>query len=225
MAASVLVQAPLEPFSESHGLEKSAAHSILPATEDDSEYSIHTIDGLVRQRARLYPHTHVVSYPSSGTAFVDYTLQQLDVFAWRAARIYEADVPARLSSAQKLAVVALLGPSNLEYLVTMLALAKLGHTVLLLSTRIPQPAVESLLESTGAEVLIADQAYLGLASAVQAARGTTRILEFVQRDSFEFPIETYVDTRLDRQLDPEVEKNNIIWIIHSSGRLHFPTCC
>lgn len=225
MPASVYIPSPLETFKvedEAQECTKSTIHSNVYAIRDghdeaQDDSSLPTIDALMRRRARLYPDTHVVSYPSSGINFIDYTLQQLDVFAWRAAKVYERDLPVRLSSAQKPTVVALLGPSNLEYLITMLALTKLGHTVLLLSTRIPQIAVESLLEATGATTLIAEARHMQLATQVRDSMASVQVLELAERKVFEFSVDVRGDTRMNSHLDPEIEKNNIAWIIHSSG--------
>jgi acyl-CoA synthetase (AMP-forming)/AMP-acid ligase II len=144
-------------------------------------------------------------------------MEELDVFAWRVAKYYEKDIPCRSSSTEKPAVVALLGPSNIEYLVTLLALSKLGHTVLLLSTRIPQPAVENLLTRTEGTVLVYESRFSELASRVQGSM-SVRLLELAGRPVFEFPVEMRGDTRLDYNLDPEIEKDNISFIIHSSGK-------
>lgn len=223
MPASVYVPSHLETRSTEDETIKHAgsvfkSHNLSisqeEAGEDDS--SLRTVDGLMRRRARLHPNTHAVSYPSSGIAFVDYTMQDLDVFAWRVAKHYEKDLPSRASSQEKPAVVALLGPSNLEYLITVLALTKLGHTVLFLSTRIPQPAIESLLTMTGATTLMVDQRYAELASRVQGSM-SLELLEIAGRPVFDYAVEIRGDTRLDSRLDPEIEKSNIAFIIHSSG--------
>jgi len=144
-------------------------------------------------------------------------MQQLDVFAFRVARHYQALIPTRKSSSEKPTTVALLGPSNFEYLVTMLALAKLGHTVLFLSTRISQAAVDSLLATTGAKYLLADSQYSSTASEAQKSLPDLYIGQIVTSDIFEFPIEVHADTRLDYQLDHSIEASNNIFIIHSSG--------
>lgn len=208
MPASVYVPSHLENRTQLVQLSKP------PPKDDDS--SLRTVDALIRRRALLHPHDHAVSYPSSGTTFQDYTLRQLDVFAWRVAKHYETQLPVRKSSAEKPAVVALLGPSNLEYLITMLALSKLGHTVLLVSTRIPQVAIESLLNVTGASALVVDEKFLETATKVQE-NVAVEILPIAARDVFEFPIDAHGDTRLDG-LDPEVETNHVAFIIHSSGK-------
>lgn len=214
MPASVYVPSPVEAVKVSLE-EKPAPSTQTRAVEDDS--SMVTVDDLVRLRARQHPDAHAISYPSSGINFVDYTMQQLDVFAWRVAKYYEAQLPVRTSSAEKPIVVALLGPSNLEYLATMLAMTKLGHTALLLSTRIPQPAIENLMTVTGARTLITDARYVPLATEVQNAMPDTELLRIAARSDFEFPIDVVGDTRMTGHLDPEVEKDNLAFIIHSSG--------
>lgn len=222
MPVSVHVASPLPAsYGAVQGEQDHDIHTRTAVVDDDSDddSSLRTVDGLVRRRARLHPSDHAVSYPSSGTTFVDYTMRQLDVFAWRTAKHYESRLPPpRTSSAQKPAVVALLGPSNLEYLVTLLAMAKMGHTALLLSTRIPQPAVESLLEVTGAEALVFDLRYADLAAKVAGGMPSVKLCDIAPRGVFEFPVDVHGDTRLDSQLDPEIEKDNIVFIIHSSGQ-------
>ncbi|KAI1337040.1 hypothetical protein F5Y15DRAFT_426193 [Xylariaceae sp. FL0016] len=200
---------------------KSHADTQLREVEDDS--ALRTVDDLVRNRAQAFPHSVAVSYPSSGIEYVDYTLQQLDVFAYRVAKHYQELVPMRASSAEKPKVVAVLGPSNLEYLVTMLALTKLGHTVLFLSTRISQEAIESLMTVTGAQVILADSRFTEIATqSAQKLPSPAGISEIASRNIFEFPIEIYADTRMDHALDHEVETLHNIYIIHSSGSTGLP---
>ncbi|VUC21837.1 unnamed protein product [Clonostachys rosea] len=219
MAAPDVVSA-LEGIGIEH-VETSTSNQATFIDVDNDDSSLRTVDSLVRRRAAHHPSSHIVSYPSTGIQFVDYTMQQLDVFAWRVAKYYEKDIPIRVSSSEKPRVVALLGPSNLEYLVTLLALTKLGHTALLLSTRIPQPAIESLLSSTGSSVLLSDARYQDMAEKVQDSMGT-EIFNIVGRSAFEFPIEAHSDTRFDSHLDPAIETNNIAFIIHSSGSTGLP---
>ncbi|KAH7135334.1 male sterility protein [Dendryphion nanum] len=207
----------------SHPSSKASIHQKVTATHeivDDS--SLHTVDALIRHRARTNPHATIVSYPSSGIEFVDYSMQQLDVFAYRAARHYQSLIPARKSSQIKPTTVALLGPSNFEYLVTMLALTKLGHTVLFLSTRISQLAIENLMHTTGATHLLADSRYQKVATQVQQTIPHIHINEIAVSSVFDFPIEIHADTRMDYQLDPLIETRNNIYIIHSSGSTGLP---
>ncbi|KAM0327071.1 hypothetical protein ACHAQA_006196 [Verticillium albo-atrum] len=188
--------------------------------EDDS--TIRTVDDLVRRRARSNPDKVIVSYPSSGIEYVNYTMRQLDVFAYRAAKVYQQSIPARQSSAEKPLMVAVIGPSNFEYLITMLALTKLGHTTLFLSTRISQEAVENLITTTGAQVLVADPRYTSTAETAQQSIPGLKILDIVNRSAFDFEIEVHADTRLDAHLDPAIETDNRVYVIHSSGSTGLP---
>lgn len=185
------------------------------ALEDDS--TIQTVDELVRRRARTHAHHVVVSYPCSGIEYVDYTMQQLDVFAYRVASVYQPHVPARTSPAEAPRVVAILGPSSLDYLVTILALTKLGHTVLFLSTRITQEAVDNLLVSTGASFLLHDARFEGVAAAAKEAIPGFGAAEIATGAAYNFPVEAYADTNLTSSLDPAIETTHNVFIIHSSG--------
>jgi acyl-CoA synthetase (AMP-forming)/AMP-acid ligase II len=210
--AQIALPTPL-PQPSTHSLPQSLRHDTVSL--DDTP--IRTVDALVRHRARINPHATIVSYPSSGVDFVDYSMQQLDVFAYRVARHYQASIPLRSSSKVTPTVVAVLGPSNFEYLVTMLALTKMGHTVLFLSTRISKLAVETLIETTGATYLLADARYLQLATNVQKTLPSLHVDSIAGSSVFQFPIEVHADTRMDYQLDPSIEETNNIYIIHSSG--------
>ncbi|KXH69000.1 male sterility protein [Colletotrichum salicis] len=190
---------------------------------DNDDSTLKTVDELVRRRARAHPDQVIVSYPSSGITYVDYTMRQLDVFAYRVAKFYEQRIPSRLNSDEKPTTVAVLGPSNFDYLVTMLALTKLGHTTLFLSTRISQEAIESLISVTGAKFLLADKRYLETAEgAKQQTLPRLDVLEIAGQSTFDFPIEVHADTRLDYGRDLSVEANNLIYIIHSSGSTGLP---
>ena len=193
--------------------EKSIETPQLPKDEGPPQ----TVDALVRNSAQTFTTQTILSYPSSGIQYVDYTMQQLDVFAYRVACHYQNRLPVRLSSKEKPKVIAVLGPSDLEYLVTMLALIKLGHTILFLSTRISQEAVESLMRTTGAETLLIDVRHQDTADGVKTLLPSIHVFEIASRTVFEFPIETHADTRLDRSLDHSIETSNIVYIIHSSG--------
>ncbi|KAH7021401.1 thermosensitive gluconokinase [Microdochium trichocladiopsis] len=184
--------------------------------------AIRTVDELVRRRARAHPDRVIVSYPSEGTRYVDYTMQQLDVFAYRVAKAYEQQLPVRQSSAESPMTVAILGPSNFDYLITMLALTKLGHTILFLSTRISQEAVNNLITTTGAVCLLVDPKYMTTAESAQKSIKKLNVLEILGKASFDFPIDVHADTRIDSHLDPSVETNNLIYIIHSSGSTGLP---
>lgn len=183
--------------------------------EDDKP---RTYDELLRSRARSDPNLPVLYYPSSGIDYVGYTFQQLDVFAYRVATKLQKRIPTRTESSAPRRVVALLGPSNLEYLVTLMAVIKWDHTVLFLSTRISPVAIESLAKTTGTEYLIADGKFAEASETVRTVIPELQVLPMPTRNDFEFPIESRPDTHLDKGLDTVIEMDQVVYIIHSSGR-------
>ncbi len=184
-----------------------------------------TVDASMRQRSEEAPDLKLVSYPSSGINYVDYTARQLDTFAFRVAQQYAVTMPPRSTSSQTATVVGLLGPSNFDYLITILALTKLGHTVLFLSTRISPAAYKSLLKATGAEHLLIDDSFRNLAETLSPDLSKLKIAGVAKSAVYESegPVGTIEsDTCLTHQLDPEAEKKQLAWIIHSSGSTGLP---
>ncbi|KAL7940944.1 acetyl-CoA synthetase-like protein [Trichoderma barbatum] len=222
MPATILI-----PSSRSEPPNNSTGQILTPssvptANAFKADSTLRTVDALVRQRAIYCPQDHIVSYPRAGIDFIDYNLQELDVFAWRVASRYAQYIPARKTSNEKPRVVAILGLSNFEYLITLLALTKLGHTVLLVSTRITVEAVESLVNATSAATIITDKRHSNTAKEVQELVPSLQLLEIADRAVFEYSIEAHGDTQLDSQLDAEIETWNIAFIIHSSGSTGHP---
>ncbi|EKG10532.1 AMP-dependent synthetase/ligase [Macrophomina phaseolina MS6] len=184
-----------------------------------------TVDELMRSRSRTDPDLPLISYPSSGIEYVDYTPRQLDVFAYRVAQKYNESIPQRTSSNEKPAVIGLLGPSNLEYLVTMLALTKLGHTVMFMSTRISQEAHASLLNATGSRHMVIDKSFADMVAALKRDNiPDLAVIPIAGAESYNQPVTAAddVDTRMDQHLDPEIEQAHVAWIIHSSGSTGLP---
>lgn len=94
-----------------------------------------TINELISLRAQQSGNDRpIVAYPHEGTDYVDWTPKQLDALVERAAVHYSAIVPQRVSSDDAVQVVGLLGNSDLDYLVAFLAISRLGHSALLLSS-------------------------------------------------------------------------------------------
>jgi acyl-CoA synthetase (AMP-forming)/AMP-acid ligase II len=182
-----------------------------------------TIDELVRQISGERSRDPVVSYPSSGIEYVDYTAAQLDVFALRVAQKYKAFIPQRLSSQDPEIVVGLLGPSNFEYFVSILALTKLGHSVLFLSTRISTAAYVSLFQQTGSKHLLIDPSFRETASQLSSVLPAVHVSEITDESTYNYPIlDAETDTRLCNHLESNIESSKIAWIIHSSGSTGLP---
>ncbi|KAL4895444.1 hypothetical protein BDV59DRAFT_200088 [Aspergillus ambiguus] len=182
-----------------------------------------TVDELIRHRASLGPSQPIISYPAAGVEYVDYPLCQLDIFAFRVAKALESRVPPRSSSKIAPAVMAMLGPSDLNYLVMLLALAKLGHTGLLLSTRISVEAYVSLLERTHSRHMFIHSSFRDTAEELKKQLPDLQVDEIPCADVYHYPITTGdIDTNLTPWLDSTVESNYIAWIIHSSGSTGLP---
>ncbi|EAU33556.1 conserved hypothetical protein [Aspergillus terreus NIH2624] len=182
-----------------------------------------TVDELIRHRASLGVSQPIISYPSSGIEYVDYPLQQLDIFAFRVAKLLESRVPPRSSSKTTPAVMAMLGPSNLNYLVMLLALAKLGHTGLLLSTRISVEAYVSLLERTQSRHMFIHASLRDTAKEIKKRLPDLHVDEIPTEEVYNYPITTNeVDTNVTPWLDMAAESNHVAWIIHSSGSTGLP---
>ncbi|PYH44175.1 putative NRPS-like enzyme [Aspergillus saccharolyticus JOP 1030-1] len=200
-----------------------------PLAKDDSvafqtsQKEPSTIDELVRQRASLGPAQPVISYPHTGIEYVDYPLRQLDVYAFRVAEVLAKRIPPRTSSAETPAVMSLLGPSDLNYLVMLLSLAKLGHSGLLLSTRISVDAYVSLLERTQSRHIFIHPSFRETAEEVKKRVPDLLIDEIPTEDCYDFPVpDDEIDTNLTPSLDPATEAKHIAWIIHSSGSTGLP---
>lgn len=140
---------------------------------------------------------------------------QLDVFVEAASIHYASVIPQRRSPEDPVQVVGLLGPSDFEYLITLLAISRLGHTVLFLSTRIAKDAYVSLIENTHASFLIAHPAFRKVAESAGERTGVA-VQSILEREDYENS-STGMASLPPTQLDGQTEAKHICWIIHSSG--------
>jgi acyl-CoA synthetase (AMP-forming)/AMP-acid ligase II len=217
----------IPPSEPGHGphIEEKMHHNLVPAKQAATTESVvlpRTIDELMRTQAEASPHEPVVSYPSSSINYVDYSVRQLDTFAYRVAQQYKHDFPPRTSSSQKATVIALLGVSDFDYIITLLALTKLGHTVLLLSPRISQPAYAHLLTKTGSKHLIIQPSFQEKASDLQAEFSDLFVREIATQAGYGHPVTEAVSTNMSPNLELDKEMQQIAWIFHSSGSTGLP---
>lgn len=182
-----------------------------------------TIDELIRSRAKAFPDEKILGYPDESGDYVEYTYNDLDTYAFRAAQHYAKVIPQRTSSNEKERVVGLLGTSNLDYLITALALSKLGLTVLFLSTRISPIAYQSLLENTSSEHILADDSFLTIAEQLRRSLPNLTVTKVASISSLDQDVPSGISsTRLDSALDLNAESKKFSWIIHSSGSTGLP---
>lgn len=182
-----------------------------------------TIDELMRLRAFQQPNEPILAYPVHNTDYLEYTYRELDVFAYYVGQQYVQRITQRRSSAEKEKVVALLGPSNLDYLISVLALTKSGFTVMFLSTRLSDAAYLSLLESTQCRDLITHESFSMTTERLCKTMPDLSAHPIAQPTSYAFPTQgNDQNTCLDFQLDLDLEAQKICWIIHSSGSTGLP---
>ncbi|KAF2101646.1 NRPS-like enzyme [Rhizodiscina lignyota] len=185
--------------------------------------SIDTIDDLLRQRAQEpLADEPIVAYPSCGTDYAFYTPRQLDTLVEQAAVHYAQFVPQRLSSADPVQVIGLLGPSSFDYLITLLAVSRLGHSVLFLSTRISENAYVNLIEETKASTLLIHPNFREVSKKVQK-RTKVHVQPICGWEDDDAPALSNPAKRLPtNHLDGSLEADHVCWIIHSSGSTGLP---
>ncbi|KAL4946672.1 hypothetical protein BDV06DRAFT_231756 [Aspergillus oleicola] len=218
--ASPAVLRPVTPSSERSNEALTLSSHASPATSvtEVDESAIYTIDDLLRARAEGDKADEpIVAYPSEGTEYRYYTPRELHNLVEAASVTYAKTIPQRRTSDDPVQVVGLLGPSDFEYLITLLAVSRLGHTVLLLSTRIAEDAYVSLIESTKASFLIAYSAFEAVARNV-TERTRAALQPVLAREEYIDVMEKLPEA----QLDGIAENKHITWIIHSSGSTGHP---
>lgn len=136
-----------------------------------------------------------------------------------AANHYATKIPRRVRTSDPVQVVALVGPSTFEYLITLLAVSRLGHTVLFLSTRISEEAIISLLEATSAKFIITHSLFSKIGSEVSQKTGT---LQLPLLDGQVLNSNARVQSVSSFELNDPKEQQKIAWIIHSSGSTGLP---
>ncbi|KAL7266211.1 hypothetical protein RUND412_011252, partial [Rhizina undulata] len=187
------------------------------------------IDELLRIQYKRIPNVPVVSYPSEGvTVYEHFTPSDFDRFANGAAKQYSkflADNTTFTLSNSGQRVVALLGPSNLDYLVSIFALSRLGYTVLFLSTRISEAAFVHLFEKTGCTDVAIHPSFAKTIARVKEIYGDDlNVFNITPRSEYALGENSSPngDDSAPLEIDPEVQGKKIAWIIHSSGSTGLP---
>ncbi|KAL8341782.1 hypothetical protein RB601_005363 [Gaeumannomyces tritici] len=181
------------------------------------------VDDLIRERASTISDAPLITYPNSAVRcaeWVEYTARDLDTFVDEAAKelTRQGLVPKERKSA-KSEVVALLGHSDLDYAITILALTRMGFAVLFLSTRLHTEAYVSLLDKCECFRIVTTSKY---ADTVRSVRGTGRELEtfdVVPKAIYGLPSTT---PRFEKQTEFEDQSGVCAFIVHSSGSTGLP---
>jgi acyl-CoA synthetase (AMP-forming)/AMP-acid ligase II len=180
--------------------------------------AVRTIDELLRDCVVNRPDTAIISYPSSGNEFVDYTYAQINEMVDRAARRYSKILPKiRATSDDPRITVAVLGISNFSYIITYFALQRLGLTCLFLSTRLQENAFLHLFNTTNCDVVLAQPQFMAIMERTKKLKEDA--LAVLPMADWEYVSSSQSDDGepLPTTLDPEKETLEAGWIIHSSG--------
>lgn len=124
------------------------------------------------------------------------------------------------ASSSKAEVVGLLGPSNLDYIITILTLSRMGFSVLFLSTRLPTEAYVSLLEKTECTRIVAAPKFSSIVSKVN---DVYPLEEFALPDRSVWAQKPAPGApRFVRQTELINEEDTVAFIVHSSGSTGLP---
>ncbi|KAL8377138.1 hypothetical protein RB595_008015 [Gaeumannomyces hyphopodioides] len=184
---------------------------------------LNCVDDLIRERASTIPDAPLITYPNSPVRcadWVEYTARDLDTFADEAAKeLTGRGLMPKERKSTKSEVVALLGHSDLDYAITILALTRMGFAVLFLSTRLHTEAYASLLGKCDCFRIVTTSKY---ADTVRNIRGTGRELEtfdVVPKAVYGLPPAT---PRFEKQIEFEDQSSVCAFIVHSSGSTGLP---
>ena len=119
-------------------------------------------------------------------------------------------------------MIALLGPPDLEYIITFFALARLGFTSLCLSIRLAPIACEKLIRETGAVAMIRGISSQ-IISIVAQLQELVQIKTIIQTTRADFDKPTSMEPRFQRRnINRDAEKEWTLAILHSSGTTGLP---
>ncbi|KAF2210500.1 hypothetical protein CERZMDRAFT_113395 [Cercospora zeae-maydis SCOH1-5] len=178
-----------------------------------------TVDELIKLRTLQQGcDDPIISYPYEGTRYIDYSIKDIDHLIEQAACVLATTVQQRLKSSDPVQTIAFLGDSDLGYLISFLAVSRLGHAALLLSTRITGEACEHLINVCEAATLIIHPSYAPAAASIKAKVPTLKLATILDGRTLQGRT-----ARLPQaSLDLDQETHNKSFIIHSSGSTGLP---
>lgn len=187
------------------------------------EEPILSLNRLFDLRVRSQPDEVVVAFPrvhpSRAYEYDQITYRQLDALVGQAAVAYSERLPPRRQG-QPLLTVGLLAESGFDYVVTELALARLGHCVLLLSPNNSAPAIASLLQTTKAAHLLHSELYTE--AALDSVKDITPAVLVQPWVPIRETGSSLADPSPRSALSQAQESLEPAFIVHSSGSTGFP---
>ncbi|KAL8680911.1 MAG: hypothetical protein Q9186_002923 [Xanthomendoza sp. 1 TL-2023] len=178
------------------------------------------VDDLFKARAKDKLQRPLLAFPKSERGVSDFetfTGRDLDRFIEHVARYYmHADLKVN-----HLARVALLGPTNIEWIATFYGLLRAGFAVLTLSPRLSAKAIVNLMSETQCESIIHPDAPQLLRVVDQAkSLAAIQTISMMSRTAFDRPLTD--EPPLARDIDKNKEAERLVVILHSSGSTGLP---
>ncbi|MCJ1381650.1 hypothetical protein MMC17_004761 [Xylographa soralifera] len=172
-----------------------------------------------RHRAADPVQVPLMAFPKLGFADYEYfTGKILDRFTDTAAWHY---MKIRLRTQTDLRRVALLGPTNLDWVVSLFGLSRAGYTVLTLSPRLSAQAIVKLMQETHCECLI----YYELPQLLAVLREIASLMSLqtypvLSRHDYDKPEDSAPP--FERDINVAEERGRPATIVHSSGSTGLP---
>ncbi|KAK8156696.1 hypothetical protein BKA80DRAFT_312992 [Phyllosticta citrichinensis] len=187
------------------------------------EGQLNCINDLILHKARTVPNTPMIAYPASkdgGSLLLEYTSRDIDLFVDAVAKkLDHLGLKPQKQKSDQSEVVALIGPSNLDYVISLLALSRMGFAVLFLSTRLQTEAYVSLLQKTDCLKIVASDKFSSVIESVQAVRP---LQKFPLLDLSTYRTRSQTESRFQRSIELVKEEDCIAFIVHSSGSTGLP---
>jgi acyl-CoA synthetase (AMP-forming)/AMP-acid ligase II len=119
-------------------------------------------------------------------------------------------------------VIGVYSASDLDYIVTVFGLARLGYVPFLLSPRLPASAVAALLTTVQSASLLYSSSHASLASSVHALLPHLVCHPIAAREEYENPKHAATPPFAREGLVPETEHQRRYVMLHSSGSTGLP---
>ncbi|KAK8196824.1 hypothetical protein IWZ00DRAFT_183202 [Phyllosticta capitalensis] len=184
---------------------------------------LNSINDLILHKAKTVPNTPLIAYPISKdgqSRLLEYTSRDIDLFVDATAKeLDRLGLKPQNSRSDQSEVVAMIGPSNLDYVISLLALSRMGFTVLFLSTRLHTEAYVSLLQKTNCTKIVASDKFSPVIDSIQSVYP---LRKFPLLDRSLYTKRNPTESRFQRSTELVKEEDCIAFIVHSSGSTGLP---
>ncbi|KAL8873972.1 MAG: hypothetical protein Q9174_000626 [Haloplaca sp. 1 TL-2023] len=178
------------------------------------------IDDIFKARAKDMAQKPLMAFPRSGMSSSDFqffTGHDLDRFIEHSARHY-SNVGIKANEHLR---VSILGPTNIEWVVTCFGLLRAGFAVVTLSPRISAEAIANLMLATHCEVIIHTESPVPCRTVKEVKHQIDiQAIPMLQREGFDKP--SADDQPFHRNVDKVRESERMVIIMHSSGSTGLP---